>query len=140
MLFSIPQNGELTLRKFGDSKLLITLAAWGMRPLPHLIIYVRILLCCHIGHAAQTDANLSAHLRRLPTPPPYLRQLRLPLSRGAGIGCWMWLLLGRGAGIGCWMRLLSAKGAGVGWQMLLLVVRGAVPANHRAHFQNANAS
>ena len=21
----------------------------GMRPLPHLIIYVRILLCCHIG-------------------------------------------------------------------------------------------
>lgn len=26
MLFSIPQNGELTLRKFGDSKLLITLA------------------------------------------------------------------------------------------------------------------
>ena len=24
MLFSIPQNGELTLRKFGDSKLLIT--------------------------------------------------------------------------------------------------------------------
>ena len=27
MLFSIPQNGELTLRKFGDSKLLIT-APW----------------------------------------------------------------------------------------------------------------
>ena len=24
MLFSIPQNGELTLRKFGDSNLLIT--------------------------------------------------------------------------------------------------------------------
>ena len=45
-----------------------------------------------------------------------------------------------GAGIGCWMRLLPAKGAGVGWQMLLLVVRGAVPANHRARFQNANAS
>ena len=27
--------------------------------------------------AAQTDANLSAHLHRLPTPPPYLRQMRL---------------------------------------------------------------
>ena len=26
MLFSIPQNGELTLRKFGDSKLLITMS------------------------------------------------------------------------------------------------------------------
>ena len=50
------------------------------------------------------------------------------------------LLPGRGAGIGCWMRLLPAKGAGVGWQMLLQVVRGAVPANHRARFQNTNAS
>ena len=27
--------------------------------------------------AAQTDANLSAHLHRLPTPPPYLRPMRL---------------------------------------------------------------
>ena len=54
--------------------------------------------------AAQTDANLSAHLRRLPTPPPYLRQ----------------------------MRLSPGRGAGVGWQMMLLVVRVAVPANHRA--------
>ena len=27
--------------------------------------------------SAQTDANLSAHLHRLPTPPPYLRQMRL---------------------------------------------------------------
>ena len=26
--------------------------------------------------AAQTDANLSAHLHRLPTPPPYLRRMR----------------------------------------------------------------
>ena len=69
--------------------------------------------------AAQTDANLSAHLHRLPTPPPYLRQMRLSPSRGAGVGCQE--------------RLLPAKGAGVKWQMMLLVVRGAVPANHRAH-------
>ena len=67
-------------------------------------------ICAHsslLPHwaAAQTDANLSAHLHRLPTPPPYLRQ----------------------------MRLLPGRDAGVGWQMLLLVVRGAVPANHRAH-------
>ena len=27
--------------------------------------------------SAQTDANLSAHLHRLPTPPPYLRRMRL---------------------------------------------------------------
>ena len=30
--------------------------------------------------AAQTDANLSAHLHRLPTPPPYLRRMRLSLA------------------------------------------------------------
>ena len=37
---------------------------------------------CHLGAAAQTDANLSAHLHRLPTPPPYLRQMRLLPGRG----------------------------------------------------------
>ena len=37
--------------------------------------------CFHLGAAAQTDANLSAHLHRLPTPPPYLRRMRLPLGR-----------------------------------------------------------
>ena len=66
-------------------------------------------ICAHsslLPHwaAAQTDANLSTHLHRLPTPPPYLRQ----------------------------MRLSPGRDAGVGWQMLLLVVRGRVPANHRA--------
>ena len=81
-----------------------------MRPLPHLIIYMRILLCCHIWAAAQTDANLSAHLHRLPTPPPYLRQMRLSPGRGAGVECRIRLQLG-----GCVVR-----------------------ANHRAHFQNIN--
>ena len=37
--------------------------------------------------AARTDANLSAHLHRLPTPPPYLRRMRLLPGRGAGDGC-----------------------------------------------------
>ena len=37
--------------------------------------------CCHLGAAAQTDANLSAHLHRLPTPPPYLRRIRLSPGR-----------------------------------------------------------
>ena len=44
---------------------------------------------CHLGAAAQTDANLSAHLHRLPTPPPYLRPMRLLNGRCAGIRCWM---------------------------------------------------
>ena len=35
--------------------------------------------------AAQTDANLSTHLHRLPTPPPYLRRMRLSSGWGAGI-------------------------------------------------------
>ena len=43
-------------------------------------------ICAHsslLPHwaAAQTDANLSAHLHRLPTPPPYLRRMRLLPSR-----------------------------------------------------------
>ena len=37
--------------------------------------------------AAQTDANLSAHLHRLPTPPPYLRRMRL--LPGRGLRCWV---------------------------------------------------
>ena len=55
--------------------------------------------------AAQTDANLSAHLHRLPTPPPYLRQMRLLHGRGAGIRWVMRLAPGRGAGIRWVMRL-----------------------------------
>ena len=35
--------------------------------------------------SAQTDANLSAHLHRLPTPPPYLRWMRLSPGRGAQV-------------------------------------------------------
>ena len=53
-------------------------------------------ICAHfpsLPHrvAAQTDANLSAHLHRLPTPPPYLRRMRLSPGRvqvlDAGYGC-----------------------------------------------------
>ena len=75
--------------------------------------------CLSMDCRCSDIANLSAHLHRLPTPPPYLRQMRM--------------LPGRGTGVRCWMRLLPAKGADVRWQMMLLVVRGAVPANHRAH-------
>ena len=51
-------------------------------------------ICAHsslLPHwaAAQTYANLSTHLRRLPTPPPYLRQMRLLPGWGAGVGCWI---------------------------------------------------
>ena len=35
--------------------------------------------------SAQTDANLSADLHRLPTPPPYLRRMRLSPGRGARV-------------------------------------------------------
>ena len=53
-------------------------------------------ICAHsslLPHwaAAQTDANLSTHLHRLPTPPTYLRRMRLSPGRvqvfGAGYGC-----------------------------------------------------
>ena len=51
-----------------------------MRPFPQLIIFVGFSLVPHWA-AAQTDANLSAHLHRLPTPPPYLRRMRLSPGR-----------------------------------------------------------
>ena len=51
------------------------------------------IVSVHWIAAAQTDANLSAHLHRLPTPPSYLRQIRLLPGRCADIGCWMRLAL-----------------------------------------------
>ena len=108
-----------------------------MRPFPQLIIFVGFSLVPHWA-AAQTDANLSAHLHRLPTPPPYLRPMRLLPGQDAGIRWVIRLSLGRASGVGCWMMLFPAKGADVGWQMMLLVVHGTVPANHRAHFKNVN--
>ena len=63
-------------------------------------------ICAHssfLPHwaAAQTDANLSAHLHRLPTPPPYLRRMRLSHGQCAGIRCRR--LLPFGWGCGCWV-------------------------------------
>ena len=37
---------------------------------------------CSLNCCCSDIANLSAHLHRLPTPPPYLRQMRLSLGRG----------------------------------------------------------
>ena len=51
-------------------------------------------------------ANLSAHLHRLPTPPPYLRRMRLSPGLGASIRWMMRMSPGRGAGIRWMMRLL----------------------------------
>ena len=59
-------------------------------------------------------ANLSAHLHRLPTLPPYLRRMRLLHGLGAGIRWMMRLPPSRGACVGCKMRLASGQGAGVG--------------------------
>ena len=48
---------------------------------------LRVKMPVHLIAAAQTDANLSAHLHRLPTPPSYLRRMRLSL--GLVRRCWM---------------------------------------------------
>ena len=61
----------------------------------HLLTYMRPSPLLPRRTAAQTDANLPAHLHRLPTPPPYLRRMRLSPGRGAGVGCKMRLLPGR---------------------------------------------
>ena len=41
--------------------------------------------CLSMDCICSDKANLSAHLHRLPTPPPYLRRMRLSPGRGAGI-------------------------------------------------------
>ena len=51
-------------------------------------------------------ANLSAHLHQLPTPPPYLRRMRLLHGLGASIRWMIRLPPGLGAGIRWMMRLL----------------------------------
>ena len=57
--------------------------------------------CFHLGAAAQTDANLSAHLHRLPTPPPYLRRMRLLPGRVRG--CWVLDETFASQGLRCWV-------------------------------------
>ena len=60
---------------------------YGMRPFAALIhIYVPIPLAAPCNRCSDI-ANLSAHLHRLPTPPPYLRRMRL--LPGQGRRCWM---------------------------------------------------
>ena len=71
-------------------------------------------ICAHsslLPHwaAAQTDANLSAHLHRLPTPPPYLRRMRLSPGRGASIRWVIRLLPGRDASVRWVIRLLPGR-------------------------------
>ena len=63
-------------------------------------------ICAHsylLQHwaAAQTLANLSANLHRLPTPPPYLRQMRL--SPGRVRGCWVLDETFASQGLRCWV-------------------------------------
>ena len=53
----------------------------------HLLTYMCPSPLLPSRAAAQTDANLSAHLHRLPTPPPYLRRMRL--LPGLVCRCWM---------------------------------------------------
>ena len=63
-------------------------------------------ICAHsslLPHwaAAQTDANLSAHLHRLPTPPSYLRRMRL--LPGKGRKYWIANDAAAWSGRRCWM-------------------------------------
>ena len=62
--------------------------------------------CLSMDCICSDKANLSAHLHRLPTPPPYLRQMRLSPGRGAGIRWVIRLSPGRDAGVWCWIWLL----------------------------------
>ena len=73
-------------------------------------------ICAHsslLPHwiAAQTLANLSAHLHRLPTPPPYLRRMRLSHGRGRRYR----VLDEAVASQGCRRRMANAA-AGCSWR------------------------
>ena len=75
--------------------------SFGVRPFRAPIHISARLPCCHLGAAAQTDANLSAHLHRLPTPPPYLRRMRLSPGR------WRRFLIGDMAAV--WLECCSSN-------------------------------
>ena len=75
--------------------------SFGVQPFIAPIHISARLPCCHLGAAAQTDANLSAHLRRLPTPPPYLRRMRLSPGR------WRRFLIGDMAAV--WLGCCSSN-------------------------------
>ena len=75
--------------------------SFGVRPFIAPIHISARLPCCHLGAAAQTDANLSAHLHRLPTPPPYLRRMRLSPGR------WRRFLIGDMAAV--WLGCCSSN-------------------------------
>ena len=75
--------------------------SFGVRPFIAPIHISARLPCCHLGAAAQTDANLSAHLRRLPTPPTYLRRMRLSPGR------WRRFLIGDMAAV--WLGCCSSN-------------------------------
>ena len=60
--------------------------------------------------SAQTDANLSAHLHRLPTPPPYLRRMRLSPGQDAGVRCRRLLPFGWGCGCRVLDDAVSSQG------------------------------
>ena len=62
--------------------------------------------CLSMDCRCSDIANLSVHLHRLPTPPPYLRRMRLSPGRGAGIRWVIRLPPGRDAGVWCWIWLL----------------------------------
>ena len=76
------------------------------------------------------------HLHRLPTPPPYLRRMRLLPGRGRRYRVQDMAAALPGAGVWCWIWLPLGRRGGDGWQIMLLVVRVAVPANHCARFKN----
>ena len=74
--------------------------------------------------ATQTLANLSAHLHRLPTPPPYLRRMRL-LPAGvrrchealSGESCWQ-RYHEASSGESCWQECHEASSGRACWQRL----------------------
>ena len=75
--------------------------SFGVRPFITPIHISARLPCYHLATAARTDANLSAHLRRLPTPPTYLRRMRLSPGR------WRRFLIGDMAAV--WLGCCSSN-------------------------------
>ena len=76
-------------------------------------------------------ANLSAHLHRLPTPPPYLRQMRL--SHGRVRGCWVLDETFASQGLRCWV---ANDAASCPWRSSCKSPRARIPVlgTSRAHW------
>ena len=77
-----------------------------MRPLPHLIIYVRILFCCHVGLLLRHSKSIGPSV-----PIAYATSVSPPDEANAWLGRWYQVLDEAVAWLWRWYQLLDVAAA-----------------------------